>query len=78
MANAEDRLRSLEDEHSEEPCPACGGKVIFEEHQPGGGVFYPMGTPCNTCGSAGIGGRPGKVVVRQSEYEPDDGDEDEV
>ncbi len=47
------------------PCPECGGRIVFEEHQPEDGtVTYPEGDrPCSRCNNAGFGDAPGKIVV---------------
>ncbi len=35
------------------PCPACGGRIFFEEIAEDGTVSYPQGGPCEACGSRG-------------------------
>jgi DNA-directed RNA polymerase subunit RPC12/RpoP len=61
-----DRTRRLEKRaglDKEGPCPECGGRIVFAEHQPDGTVTYPFGGPCSTCGNRPADGTIGLIRV---------------
>jgi hypothetical protein len=59
------RLRDLEAQFRPElkRCPACRGRIIYEEHREDGTVTYPLGGPCSVCNNIPPDGGIGKFVV---------------
>ncbi len=57
------RLQRLEGRIQPKACPECGDRIILEEHHEDGTVSYPLGEPCEACGSEGAPGQIGRIVV---------------
>lgn len=51
MGSLRRRLGRLESAGEGKACPRCQGRIILAEIHPDGTVSYPLGEPCEECGS---------------------------